>query len=106
MLMVLATMSDVQVKSTSLCFQPSNIFFALDGTVKVGDFGLVTAAENLPESGDQSPASKASVKHTAEVGTQLYMSPEQVQCTLHNQDTSLRFHTLKIDLELIKGEAK
>lgn len=47
--------------------------------VKVGDFGLVTAAENQPESSDQSPANKASARHTAEVGTQLYMSPEQVR---------------------------
>lgn len=71
--------------------------------MKVGDFGLVTAAENQPESSDQSPASKASAKHTAEVGTQLYMSPEQVQCTHHTWDTFLLFGLKgKSDHELFK----
>ncbi|RZF38282.1 hypothetical protein LSTR_LSTR009005 [Laodelphax striatellus] len=68
--------------------KPSNIFFSLDGQIKVGDFGLVTA---MVESGEQfvpqdkSPSnsnSNASLasreKHTARVGTHLYMSPEQV----------------------------
>ena len=60
-------------------FQPSNIFFSLDGMVKVGDFGLVTAFEErcdeqLCEYGSLGVGSK----HTDQVGTKLYMSPEQV----------------------------
>ncbi|XP_048249248.1 eukaryotic translation initiation factor 2-alpha kinase 3-like [Haliotis rufescens] len=56
--------------------KPSNIFFSVDGTIKIGDFGLVTelveAHDIVGEAGD------AYAKHTAEVGTQLYMSPEQI----------------------------
>ncbi|CAG2055401.1 unnamed protein product [Timema podura] len=60
--------------------KPSNIFFSLDGQIKVGDFGLVTA---MVESGDQrTPGGDGDTFlgdeiHTAQVGTQLYMSPEQ-----------------------------
>ncbi|XP_014241196.1 eukaryotic translation initiation factor 2-alpha kinase [Cimex lectularius] len=60
--------------------KPSNIFFSLDGQIKVGDFGLVTA---MADEGEEflSPVLGRKVsneKHTARVGTQLYMSPEQV----------------------------
>lgn len=60
--------------------KPSNIFFAMDGTVKIGDFGLVTAVEEKCD--DEGYASNQSifqnnVKHTDQVGTTLYMSPEQ-----------------------------
>ncbi|PVD30201.1 hypothetical protein C0Q70_09463 [Pomacea canaliculata] len=62
-----------------------NIFFAMDGTVKVGDFGLVTAlAENVEENNPSSTFT-TSTKHTADVGTQLYMSPEQVQKKSYDQ---------------------
>ncbi|KAE8573034.1 Putative Eukaryotic translation initiation factor 2-alpha kinase [Halyomorpha halys] len=58
--------------------KPSNIFFSPDGQVKVGDFGLVTA---MVEGDDfRSPLLGRKVvdeRHTARVGTQLYMSPEQ-----------------------------
>lgn len=62
--------------------KPSNIFFSLDGLVKVGDFGLVTA---MTENDLHTPAGKfsaegdvISTRHTNNVGTQLYMSPEQI----------------------------
>jgi translation initiation factor 2-alpha kinase 3 len=63
--------------------QPSNIFFSLDGQIKVGDFGLVTAIVES-NAGQGTPSSDsvgvlcADDRHTARVGTQLYMSPEQV----------------------------
>lgn len=61
--------------------QPSNIFFSLDGQVKIGDFGLVTdMSENLKiitPCGDASGLPSCP-KHTAQVGTHLYMSPEQL----------------------------
>jgi serine/threonine protein kinase len=65
--------------------QPSNIFFSLDGQIKVGDFGLVTAmvennAGQRTPSPDAASMQYADEKHTARVGTQLYMSPEQVGC--------------------------
>lgn len=74
--------------------KPSNIFFSSDGAVKVGDFGLVTAAavesgiQSSPETGSSSPpdsltmmtgsGSSSGVNHTDNVGTFLYMSPDQL----------------------------
>lgn len=59
-------------------FQPSNIFFALDGTVKIGDFGLVTALEENCEYTPLGDGPQGFSRHTDQVGTKLYMSPEQV----------------------------
>ncbi|KAK9509499.1 hypothetical protein O3M35_006804 [Rhynocoris fuscipes] len=61
--------------------KPSNIFFSLDGQIKIGDFGLVTAM--IEDDCDEytSPVLGKRFydeRHTARVGTQLYMSPEQV----------------------------
>ncbi|XP_048745657.2 eukaryotic translation initiation factor 2-alpha kinase 3-like [Ostrea edulis] len=57
--------------------KPSNIFFSYDGVIKIGDFGLVTdhTDEEMEEfSYDSNPFRK----HTSQVGTTLYMSPEQM----------------------------
>uniref|UniRef100_A0A1B6DK79 non-specific serine/threonine protein kinase n=1 Tax=Clastoptera arizonana TaxID=38151 RepID=A0A1B6DK79_9HEMI len=66
--------------------KPSNIFFSPDGQIKIGDFGLVTAM--LDSSVDQWVPSNiqpsTDEKHTAQVGTQLYMSPEQVEGQSYN----------------------
>lgn len=70
-----------------MCLQPSNIFFAADGVIKVGDFGLATSATtSLAAAGDEdSDVQMTNVSSdvgerqlTNNVGTRLYMSPEQV----------------------------
>lgn len=63
--------------------KPGNIFFSLDGQVKIGDFGLVT--DMLDERRGQTPCgdetglpSPTCTQHTKQAGTHLYMSPEQL----------------------------
>ncbi|KAJ8248122.1 hypothetical protein GJAV_G00238560 [Gymnothorax javanicus] len=48
--------------------KPDNILFKRDGTVKIGDFGLVTTIKSK---------SGRSIERTKGVGTTSYMSPEQ-----------------------------
>ena len=68
----------------NIVLQPTNIFFSLEDTIKVGDFGLVTALSAHPDEqgggeafvGGQTPAQYVNL--TNNVGTQIYMSPEQV----------------------------
>lgn len=61
--------------------QPSNIFFTMDDVVKVGDFGLVTYMDQEEDDEDLSTLTPMPVyaRHTGQVGTKLYMSPEQVR---------------------------
>ena len=61
--------------------QPSNIFFTMDDVVKVGDFGLVTAMDQEEDEDEPSALTPAPLltRHTGQVGTKLYMSPEQVR---------------------------
>ncbi|XP_061171339.1 eukaryotic translation initiation factor 2-alpha kinase 3-like [Saccostrea echinata] len=56
--------------------KPSNIFFSYDEVIKIGDFGLAT--DLTEEIEDCSADSNPFRKHTAQVGTTLYMSPEQM----------------------------
>ncbi|XP_060103856.1 eukaryotic translation initiation factor 2-alpha kinase 3 [Heteronotia binoei] len=58
--------------------KPSNIFFTMDDVVKVGDFGLVTATDQDEEEDSVVRPPSSYARHTGQVGTKLYMSPEQV----------------------------
>ncbi|XP_044303243.1 eukaryotic translation initiation factor 2-alpha kinase 3 isoform X1 [Varanus komodoensis] len=58
--------------------KPSNIFFTMDDLVKVGDFGLVTAMDQEEEDISVLTPMPGYDRHTGQVGTKLYMSPEQV----------------------------
>lgn len=62
--------------------KPSNIFFSMDGKIKIGDFGLVTDMQDIPnivtKCGDETGLPSCP-RHTQHVGTHLYMSPEQLQ---------------------------
>ncbi|KAG7459018.1 hypothetical protein MATL_G00226760 [Megalops atlanticus] len=60
--------------------KPSNIFFTLDDVVKVGDFGLVTAMDQEEDEDEASTLTPMPTyaPHTGQVGTKLYMSPEQL----------------------------
>uniref|UniRef100_A0A2D4KUL5 non-specific serine/threonine protein kinase n=3 Tax=Micrurus paraensis TaxID=1970185 RepID=A0A2D4KUL5_9SAUR len=58
--------------------KPSNIFFTMDNIVKVGDFGLVTAMDHDEEEESVLTPVPAYDRHTGQVGTKLYMSPEQI----------------------------
>lgn len=49
----------------------------MDDVVKVGDFGLVTAMDQEEDEDALTPAPLLT-RHTGQVGTKLYMSPEQV----------------------------
>uniref|UniRef100_A0A8D8BTI2 non-specific serine/threonine protein kinase n=1 Tax=Culex pipiens TaxID=7175 RepID=A0A8D8BTI2_CULPI len=60
--------------------KPSNIFFSLDGRIRIGDFGLVTDSSDVQYDIEHNlPAMTAKERHTRQVGTQLYMSPEQLR---------------------------
>lgn len=61
--------------------KPLNIMFSSDGGVKVGDFGLVTAAEN--DNDDQL------LERTKRTGTRNYMSPEQADQTCYDRKVDI-----------------
>ncbi|KAM6201727.1 eukaryotic translation initiation factor 2-alpha kinase 3 [Rhynchocyon petersi] len=58
--------------------KPSNIFFTMDDVVKVGDFGLVTAMDQDEEEQAALTPMPVYATRTGQVGTKLYMSPEQI----------------------------
>lgn len=51
----------------------------MDDIVKIGDFGLVTAMDQDEEEESVLTPMPAYARHTGQVGTKLYMSPEQVR---------------------------
>ncbi len=79
--------------------KPSNIFFSLEGTIKVGDFGLVTSSVN---GGLRSSyvtlkglaEEQQHKQHTGNLGTHFYMSPEQMSG--HKYDHKVDIYSLGV----------
>ncbi|XP_048366252.1 eukaryotic translation initiation factor 2-alpha kinase 3 isoform X2 [Sphaerodactylus townsendi] len=69
--------------------KPSNIFFTMDDVVKVGDFGLVTATDQDEEEQSVARPLPAYARHTGQVGTKLYMSPEQVYGKIYSHKVDI-----------------
>jgi translation initiation factor 2-alpha kinase 3 len=60
----------------------------MEGVIKIGDFGLVTTSAERTEVAQFEGDNRCQDRHTDQVGTQLYMSPEQVSASALN--TSLK----------------
>ena len=58
--------------------KPENIFLALDGRVKILDFGLATLHDSAPQA-SPSPELPAETTRSLVAGTAGYMAPEQVR---------------------------
>lgn len=71
----------------------------MDDVVKVGDFGLVTAMDQDEEEQMVLTPMPAYARHTGQVGTKLYMSPEQVSLLFS-------FWIKKIDFQLVWQQAR
>lgn len=66
--------------------KPSNIFFDSNINVRIGDFGLVTI-NNFNNISDNSIISNN--KHSNNIGTAIYASPEQYNSTIYDQSTDI-----------------
>lgn len=66
--------------------KPQNIFFSADGSgsLKIGDLGLATNF-GVTEGSPSSAETNSNGRHTGNVGTRLYMSPEQLKGRPYNQ---------------------
>jgi len=82
--------------------KPSNIYFSTDGTIKIGDFGLVTDGEpgDSHHSTPSHGAGGGDTQHTDQVGTHTYMSPEQLSQQPYNHKVDI-FSLGLIFLELL-----
>ena len=66
-------------------------FSAKDGTLKIGDFGLSTNIKHYGRISQQGAKSLNYIKfeHTEDIGTELYMSPEQLAQKKYNHKVDI-----------------
>ena len=71
--------------------KPTNIFFSLDGSVKVGDFGLVACntTEVMHGSYVALKSLQEDYRHTGNIGSHFYMSPEQMNALKYNEKVDI-----------------
>ncbi|GIY62988.1 eukaryotic translation initiation factor 2-alpha kinase 3 [Caerostris extrusa] len=67
--------------------KPSNIYFSLEGLIKIGDFGLATQFDIY--GGEYSSTSGLFSSHSYDIGTRMYMSPEQSSKKKYNYKTDI-----------------
>ncbi|CAO4383944.1 unnamed protein product [Caenorhabditis nigoni] len=73
--------------------KPGNVFFSLDSKpghqiLKIGDLGLATKTDGAPKATLRQD-SDSSIKHTKNVGTRSYMSPEQINHQLYTEKVDI-----------------
>ncbi|VDM98144.1 unnamed protein product [Thelazia callipaeda] len=80
--------------------KPQNIFFSADNCLKIGDLGLATNYISAKQTTDCEENDIANIPHTSNVGTRLYMSPEQLMAKPYNEKVDV-FSLGLIFVELI-----
>ena len=92
--------------------KPANIFVESDLKVKIGDFGLaILHSSEMESEGSEFPIEKSlsSSTHSMNVGTPLYLAPEQKKTSVYGPKVdvySLGFILLELSIKVYTGHEK